>query len=45
MKKETLRFDHLLDFDPMVAMCRKIHRSQAISAVITRVIDGLDQLT
>ena len=40
MKKETLRFDHPLDFDPTIAMCQRVHRSRAISAVITPLMEG-----
>ena len=44
MKKKMLSFDHPLDVDPtiMVLMSPPIG---AISAVISRAIDGHDQLT
>ena len=42
MKKKMCKFDHPLDFDPTLVMSRGIHRSRAISAVITRLIDGSD---
>ena len=42
MKKEPISFDYPLDVDPTLVMSRGVHRSCAISAVITHAIDGLD---
>ena len=35
-----MSFDHPLDFEPTLAMSRGVHRYRAISAVITREING-----
>ena len=40
MKKEPMSFDRPLDVDPTLAMIRGVHRQRAISAVITRKING-----
>ena len=41
-RRRCFDFDRPLDFDPTLVMSREIHRSRAISAVITREINGWD---
>ena len=36
------RIDHPLDFDTTILICQKVHRSRAISAVITPLMEGWD---
>ena len=36
------RIDHPLDFDLTLLICRKVHQSRAISAVITPLMEGWD---
>ena len=45
VKKKMRSFDCPLDFNPTLVICQKIHRSRAISAVITHEINDSDGLT